>query len=151
MILTPLSSSIAQYTEGLSISDASLGILLYGRNGSLARYLKVDDDHRAAVNPIIQIASEVGFPALVSVTTGGTGVTVLSANPLRKPGSYIQNISDTDMEFAYNTSLTVGQNGTLSAGGGVLRLSENNCIYTGAIRLYQNSGTSKNVYVASFV
>lgn len=150
MILTPLSASIAQYSEGLAVSDASLGILLYGRNGLVARYVQVDDNHRAAVNPIIPVAPEGGFPAIVSITTGGTGVTALAANTSRKPGSYIQNISDIDMEFAYNTSLTVGQNGTLVAGG-VLRLSENNCIYTGAIRLYQNSGSSKNVYVVSLV
>ena len=101
----------------------------------------------AGLSPIV---AESTYPKVVAVADGGTGTTVIPANADRRPGSYIQNISDTPLEFTYGTSITSGQAGILNPGG-VLDLSQNGNVYTGAIRMYQNSGATKNVYVASFV
>lgn len=153
MILTPLSASIEQHAEGDTLSGASLGMLLFGRNGSgIARYVGVNDNHQLQTDIAVPVAltNEGGFPAIVAVTSGGSGVTVLAANASRKPGSYIQNISDTEIEYNYGTTITSGQAGLLSPGG-VLKLYEGANIYQGAIRMYQNSGSSKNIWIASFV
>lgn len=88
--------------------------------------------------------------AVATVTTGGTGVTVLAANPDRKPGSYIQNISDTDMEYDYDGSVATGSAGILSAGGTLL-LSLGDYVNTDAITLRQASGSDKKVWVVEML
>lgn len=99
---------------------------------------------------IIAPVSVTTTPTPVAVTTGGTGVTVLIANANRKPGSYIFNVSDTDIEYTYGTSITPGQNAILSPYG-YLKLSEGNFVNSQAIRMYQASGSSKNVVVYEMV
>jgi len=83
----------------------------------------------------------------VDITTGGTGVTAIAANANRKPGAYIENISDTDIEFDYGVTITPGSAAILVAGG-TLPLDKNGFVYQGAIRMYQASGSTKKVYVA---
>lgn len=101
------------------------------------------------VGGAVALTNEASHPAKVDVTTAGTGVEVLAANVNRKPGSYIQNISDTDIEFNYGASITTGEAGILSPGG-VLKLSEGPWVYQGAVRMYQASGSTKKVWVVSF-
>lgn len=98
----------------------------------------------------VTLANEATYPKTVDVTTGGAGVTVLAANASRKPGSYIFNLSDTELEFNYDTTLTPGSSGLVGPGQ-VLKLYEGNYIYPGAVRMYQASGSTKKVWVASFI
>ena len=98
----------------------------------------------------VEITPEATYPKVVTVTSGGAGVTALAANSSRKPGSYIRNISDVEIQYFYGSAITGGAAGVL-APGELLSLGQANYIYTGQVMVYQASGTSKSLWVASFV
>lgn len=100
---------------------------------------------------VVALTPEATFPKRVTVTDAGTGVTVLAANANRKPGSYIQNVSNVAIEYQYGSSITPGAAGSLAPGASLPLVGEGNYVYQGPIHMYQASGVSKEVWIVSFV
>lgn len=94
------------------------------------------------------IASEATFPKAVSVPNNAD-TTVLAANASRKPGSYIQNISTTDIWYNYGAAATSST--AVLHPGESLPLGTGNFVFQGDLHMFQTSGGSVNVWIVSFV
>jgi hypothetical protein len=96
----------------------------------------------------VAVTPEATFPKAVPVANNADTV-VLAANASRKPGSYIQNISSTAINFNYGAVATAAS--AVLNPGESLPLGEGNFVFQGDLHMFQTSGGPVNVWIVSLV